>query len=73
MPDKITDPKTSQSWTVIAEWRQEDAPGVMASTIYEVVAGPKRYARRWDSLPDRIEWGWVLNDAAHLVKSVSQS
>jgi hypothetical protein len=68
MPDKITDPETGQSWSVVAEWRQEDAPGIMACTSYEVIGGPKRYARRWDSLPDRIEWGWVLNPAAQLVE-----
>lgn len=63
----VIDPETGEVWPYIAKWRQENSPGVMACTSYEVIHGPKRYARRWDSLPERLEWGWVVNANARRV------
>jgi hypothetical protein len=64
---RFTDPETQQSWAILSEWRQEASPGVVACTSYEVVGGPKRYARKWDHL-DEIEWGWVLHPTARRVR-----
>ena len=67
MPTKaLLDPETGKAWPYIAEWRQENSDGVMACTSYEVVGGPKRYARKWDGLT-RIEWGWVVHPTARRI------
>jgi len=64
----LEDPETGKAWPYTAEWRQENSPGVMACTSYEVIGGPKRYARRWDALPERLEWGWVVHPTARRAK-----
>lgn len=62
----LGDPETGQAWIVIREWRQDKAEDVEACTSYEVLRGPKRYARQWDGL-DYLEWGWVVHPSARLV------
>lgn len=63
----LLEDNTDTHYEIIGIYRSElsEPDGVQACTSFEVVAGPKTYARVWDEKPDTIEWGWTLHPLAH--------